>query len=129
MKLYVAGPMTGYENYNYDAFHRAAETLRQMGHVVICPAESFGGDQTHAMTDYARFDVHALLQVEGVVLLPGWMHSDGAKREVVIAQWLGLPFYLLDRDVRFLSNIVVAGWYHILEVIHPKVTLTAGVTT
>ncbi|EBX0576179.1 hypothetical protein DQY66_24790, partial [Salmonella enterica subsp. enterica serovar Utah] len=28
MKVYIAGPMTGYENFNREAFHRAEKALK-----------------------------------------------------------------------------------------------------
>jgi hypothetical protein len=96
MILYVAGPMAGYPNYNYDAFHATTAALRDLGHVVICPAESFGGDQGLPITDYARHDLHLLLQADGVVLLDGSGRSIGACTEIAVAAWLGLAFYCLD---------------------------------
>lgn len=87
--------MTGYEKFNYDAFHEAATTLRRLGHVVISPAEAFGGNASLPTIDYARYDIHALLQVDSVVLLDGWGASTGACTEVAIATWLGLSFFAL----------------------------------
>ena len=37
--IYVAGPMRGFENYNYPAFDRCARVLRGQGWIVINPAE------------------------------------------------------------------------------------------
>ena len=37
--IYVAGPMRGFENYNYPAFDRCARVLRDQGCDVINPAE------------------------------------------------------------------------------------------
>lgn len=93
MKLYIAGPMSGIPNYNFEAFHLAAEIVRGRGHVVVCPAESFGGEKTLPMGDYARYDTHALLQMDGLVLLAGWERSPGACTEVALAHWLGLFFF------------------------------------
>ncbi|ECE8819412.1 DUF4406 domain-containing protein, partial [Salmonella enterica subsp. enterica serovar Reading] len=38
MKVYIAGPMTGYENFNREAFHRAEKALKREGHTVLNPA-------------------------------------------------------------------------------------------
>jgi hypothetical protein len=39
MRIYVAGPMTGYEHDNAPAFERAATMLRAQGHDVVTPIE------------------------------------------------------------------------------------------
>ena len=39
MKYYIAGPMTGRPNNNFQAFHAAAANLRGQGHEVVNPAE------------------------------------------------------------------------------------------
>jgi len=39
MKLYLAGPMRGYPEFNHPAFHAAAAELRASGHAVFNPAE------------------------------------------------------------------------------------------
>lgn len=93
MRAYIAGPMTGYDLHNFPAFHAAAKAWREKGHVVFNPAESHGGITTLALTHYARFDVHMLLQADAIALLPGWEQSTGAKLEVQIGQWLGLMFF------------------------------------
>lgn len=36
--LYIAGPMTGLPDYNYDAFHAAQAELHRAGFVVMNPA-------------------------------------------------------------------------------------------
>ncbi len=38
VRIYIAGPMTGYENFNREAFHKAEEALKQEGHTVLNPA-------------------------------------------------------------------------------------------
>lgn len=38
MKIYIAGPMTGYENFNRDAFNKEADRLSRHGHSVLNPA-------------------------------------------------------------------------------------------
>ncbi len=38
VRVYIAGPMTGYENFNREAFHKAEEELKREGHTVLNPA-------------------------------------------------------------------------------------------
>lgn len=38
MIVYVAGPMSGYEQFNRPAFHSAAKRLTDKGYVVLNPA-------------------------------------------------------------------------------------------
>lgn len=39
MRLYLAGPMTGHDNYNFPEFFRVAKALRALGNEVVSPAE------------------------------------------------------------------------------------------
>ncbi|ENM6975340.1 DUF4406 domain-containing protein, partial [Escherichia coli] len=38
VRIYIAGPMTGYENFNREAFHKAEEALKREGHTVLNPS-------------------------------------------------------------------------------------------
>jgi hypothetical protein len=97
VKVYVAGPMTGYPEFNYPAFEAAAKWLRLAGHEVVSPHEvnppSVGFD--HPWDWYMRRDLVALMDVEAVVVLPGWEASKGAGLETYIARALGMPIYEL----------------------------------
>lgn len=101
-KWYLAGPMRGYDQFNFPAFDAAAQELRWYGYEVISPAEidrALGFDEKS--NDLTKFDelggieaaMHrdfgAILECDGVVLLPGWRSSAGSRAEVFVAQTTG----------------------------------------
>lgn len=102
-RVYIAGPMTGYADLNFPAFHAAAAEYRKRGCFVINPAEMNGGDAeialSAAMTAVEhqahwvrcmKKDINALLTCDEIVLLDGWTKSKGATLEHHIARNLGL---------------------------------------
>ena len=104
--VYVAGPMTGYPNFNYNAFHAVAMQLRKCGHLVISPAERVAGVYSQAPDlatvtpernrEFLREGFRRLLDADALVLLPGWEHSTGAKHERAIAMALDFDVYELS---------------------------------
>lgn len=100
MKVYVAGPMSGYPRWNFDAFAEAAQELRALGHEVVSPAEldlenGFDPDAVQDLSaeEYEtllRRSLGAMAQCEAVALLPGHESSRGARLEVEVARGLGL---------------------------------------
>lgn len=90
-RIYVAGPMTGFENYNFPAFNAQAEALRALGHHVENPADH-GVIDGAEWDDYLRYDIGRLATCEAIFLLPGWAKSRGARLEVHIAEALGMTF-------------------------------------
>jgi hypothetical protein len=117
VKLYIAGPMRGYPRYNFDAFDEAQWTLEDAGHEVISPAQldrdlGFDPDKTleeqgFSVEEAMRRDVHAILEVDGVALLPGWEQSQGARTERTVAQALGLAIYEFDPEYPDALPVVV----------------------
>lgn len=93
MKVYLAGPMSGYPDHNFPAFHAAAKAWRAKGHIVFSPAEQHGGSTSLPIEVYWRNDVSMILQVEALALLPGIEQSNYGKREVLLADGLGLMFF------------------------------------
>lgn len=97
--LYIAGPMTGYPEFNFPAFDEAAEELRAVGYTVINPADvdrSLGFDPRSEdeytdknYHDAMRRDIPMVMQADGVALLPGWRASRGATLEHDIARAIG----------------------------------------
>ena len=83
--IYLAGPMTGYENFNYPAFNEAAKLLRSHDYTVINPAENFDGRTDLPRSTYIREAVKQVADADMLVLLPGWKNSAGAYLEFQIA--------------------------------------------
>jgi hypothetical protein len=97
MRIYLSGPMTGIENFNFDAFHEAAKNLRTLCNEVINPAEHFGGDTSRKRSEYMRKDIATLLDnIDAVAVLPGWERSKGARLEVAIARELDMKVLHAD---------------------------------
>lgn len=91
MMLYIAGPMTGYDDFNFPAFRQAAADLRERGYTVISPHEgAHNRDLTKPWDYYMREDIRLLVECHGLALLPGWGKSKGAKLEKYIAKKLGM---------------------------------------
>ena len=102
--IYLAGPMTGIEDYNYPAFLEAARLLRKAGHTVLNPAELFDENMKLPRTVYMKYGIKNLISAEFVAVLPGWENSRGAKLEVDVARECGLPVIPFEQ---FLSRNVM----------------------
>ena len=89
MKLYLAGPMSGYPELNFPAFHAEAARLRALGFEIINPAEINAGPSA-GWVDCMRADIRELVTCDAICLLPGWMRSRGATLENTIAEQLGM---------------------------------------
>jgi hypothetical protein len=89
-RLYLAGPMTGFEDFNFPAFNKMAADLRARGYLVENPAEH-GVVAGAEWADYMAYDLTRLGLCGQVAVLPGWENSKGARLEVHIARKLGMP--------------------------------------
>lgn len=89
MKLYLAGPMTGYPDLNFPHFTEIAALLRSIGHEVVNPAE-VNPDPGTPWEQCMKEDIAVLLGCQGIALLSGWQKSRGATLEHHIAQSLGM---------------------------------------
>jgi hypothetical protein len=109
VKIYLSGPMRNYPDFNFPAFHAARESLRDQGHVVVCPAErdleqGFDPKRSIAEQDFdvdaaLAYDVAALPTVDAIALLPGWQYSAGCAVELERAIELDLLILnLLDES-------------------------------
>ena len=89
MKIYIAGPMTGYEGLNFPAFAEATKRLRDEGHEVISPAE-VNPDLNADWVDCMIVDIKLLSTCDSILMLEGWENSYGARIEFMVAKKLEL---------------------------------------
>ncbi|EBA8053462.1 DUF4406 domain-containing protein [Salmonella enterica] len=95
--VFICGPMTGYENYNRDAFMRKEMELISRGATVLNPAMLPDGLEHGQYLTITR----GMIRVSDVICqLPGWENSEGAKREVVYAMKRNIWPMWLDEECR-----------------------------
>jgi hypothetical protein len=87
--------MSGIPECNYPAFEAASLALRQMGFDVLSPHETLVNREGAIPWDAClRHDIRTLSTCDGIILLPGWSASKGARLEMFIAKTLGMPIKL-----------------------------------
>jgi len=102
-KIYIAGPMTGVDNFNYAAFDMAADALSCMYDVVnpvdLDREEGIVYDGVVDMDSYLasldmkaiiKRDLEALATCQYIFMLDGWQGSKGARAEKAFAEWSGI---------------------------------------
>jgi Domain of unknown function (DUF4406) len=105
LDLYIAGPMRGYANHNFPAFHEAAKKWERNSAIgrIYNPAkmdedEGFIGtcmslDGREHLKACMERDVAAVLKSDAMLMLRGWEKSDGARVEHALAVYLGLAIF------------------------------------
>lgn len=104
---YTAGPMSGYEHFNFALFDEASDFLRSLGWTVYNPADhdreiGINPDQplpewwslSHAM----RWDLARVAETDAIVFLPGWEQSIGSNKEARVGLDTGSEFFLYDNS-------------------------------
>lgn len=104
-RVYLAGPMRGYPQFNFPAFDKAASLGRALKWEVISPADmdrEHGFDERvhHDFTpgerrEFIRRDVEAIMSLraedgDAIAMLPNWEKSGGARAEYALAKWARL---------------------------------------
>jgi hypothetical protein len=89
--------MKGIPAFNFPAFFEAEARLQAAGWEVFSPAredverDSFDpvNDAAQPSEYYMARDLPAVISCDAIALLPGWRKSDGATKELAVAQWTG----------------------------------------
>lgn len=102
MKYYIAGPMSGYENYNFDEFDRAEKRLLIKGHKVVNPAAigrvMLKENRDFQYQDFLKADLNELLKCDAIYMLKDWHKSPGALLEHQIAIALRLHIFYQTQE-------------------------------
>ena len=111
-RIYIAGPMRGYEDYNYQAFIDADKQfmvepdLRDRWEVVnpVEISEGFGladeiGEDPKLLKRVMEFELAAVKSCDAILLLRGWEKSEGARDELRAAIDNRLEIYTQESRV------------------------------
>lgn len=85
MKIYIAGKITGNENYR-EKFAKAQAELEKDGHIVLNPAVMPEG---MTKSEYMKLCFAMIDIADEVYLLPGWQDSEGARLEEHYCRYIG----------------------------------------
>jgi len=109
--IYIAGPMRGYDDYNYPAFDRQSMILERQGWKVINPADMDRDDEKpingpHQFNPDDNYEDHEFMrnalkrdmvaicdECTAIYMMSNWEKSKGAKAEWALAKALGLDIY------------------------------------
>lgn len=109
LSIYLAGPMTGYDNYNFEAFEAGEAFLTERLDALVVSPATFELDNGHAewvdgdlvvketfdYKDALARDFDLILNVDAIAFLPGWTQSTGAKSEFFVGYRTGKKMYTL----------------------------------
>lgn len=117
---YLGGPMTGHTSFNFPEFDRIAGILRDQAYPIVSPSEfehesvrsklleSNGEDDRIApWADCLARDLVIISHPRcvGVILIPGWETSSGARLESAVADGLNKPLFIYEENPLSLTQI------------------------
>jgi len=120
-RIYIAGPMTGKERWNFPEFERHALLIEANGGIAVAPHRidqavwSFDGrpelPNGMCLRAVLPIDFFALATCDAIYLLAGWSKSKGARFERAWADCLGLEIiYAADAEQGGLGVLLEPTW-------------------
>lgn len=121
-KYYLAGPMSGIPDFNFPAFKEATQALRAQGYEIISPAEmdenegAVGMDTANGIPDPVEYwrllarDIQAIaLECDGIIFLPNWHQSRGAKLEAQTGLLcrVKMYYYLGEGEIAVVNPVMI----------------------
>ncbi len=89
MILYIAGPYSGDIDQNIATARAVAIKVWEAGHVAVCPHLNnahFEQDCSLSYAQYIEGDLKIISRCDGVLMLPDWEKSIGARQEKLFAE-------------------------------------------
>lgn len=134
--------MRGLPLYNFQAFEDGARQLRNLGHQVVSPHDidvekgyvevkydkTWGSETPWSSKHFTyvettdlftieralRGDFAAICTCDALSCLPGWQESEGTRKEIQVAHWIGLPLYEHDPYSNMFEEAQDIAWELVL---------------
>ena len=124
MMLYISGAISGIASADVHAMFEAAEELLEEYdfeyvnplNVRACDEESCNDDNQntrpghvgylHSWECYLKSDLREMLNCDGIIMLPNWRNSAGARLELVTAINTGLSVYSISPDMKSFQEVM-----------------------
>lgn len=94
--FYISGKITGLDiDVAKENFKVGEKAVEDMGAESVNPFDVLPFKPEYTWKDYMVADIKALVDCDGILMLPDWKDSEGAKLELHIAERLGLEVIYL----------------------------------
>ena len=94
MRIYIIGPVSGFDDLNLPAFEKACDELCAAGYAPLMPHDFVAADADWQKA--MRRSIETLAKADGVACLDGWQQSRGARIEGRLAKALGIEVASVD---------------------------------
>jgi hypothetical protein len=123
-KWYLSGKMSGLPQSNVPMFNRVATSLRAQGFDVVSPAELDAVEDRKSKKTWGDFlsrDVKVLADggITGIIFLPGWEDSDGARLEATLGLLKKFSFMRWDDNI---DTPVMYSTRTVADILHQEFT-------
>lgn len=116
-RIYLSGPMSGIDNFNWPLFKAVGDALREQGHLILCPTE-VGNTFDTPYHECLRADLKLLLDANAIAMLPGWESSRGATLELTIAVALRYTIYEVKTETMKLGEAYQLPLHHAADCLY-----------